>query len=284
MVISRAMAGLIPNEIGNRVVNLALGGGSPIEAYYIANRTVGCAEVPRRVIISLSMEQFIRSDCSCYWTRSAVFNFLSFGEMEEVRLASRRLGDRSIYPNQDSFGIVDFVTDLSYHAGLPSYYFAAMVHAGFIGRKERNLAVLEETLRNRGHYLFGKADRTDWPGPEATLAAFKPAPIMTEYFEKLIALFQRHGVPVDFVAMPINELSAKVMNTDLRVNFLQYLEYIKSRHTNFSVIGDILPTLPPEYFGDPEHLNEAGAAAWSRALGNALSTSISSEAMQTRTH
>ena len=265
---SRAMAGLVPEVIGNRVVSFALGGGSPIEAYFIAKRIVGCARPPQRVIISFSLLQFTQRHF--YWLRSAPFKFFSFQEMEQVRLDSERLGDTSVYSKPDLFGAIGVVRNFSYEASFPSYNFAAMLNAKFIGRKERNDAVWELIRRDRGYHHFGTRARMDWPGPEADLVAFKPAPIMTEYFEKTIALLREHGVAVQYVAMPINELTAKGMRPLLREAFEKYLEGLRARKGNFEIIGEIFTTLPPGYFGDLEHLNRSGAIVWSRELANKL--------------
>jgi hypothetical protein len=83
---SPAMAGLIPEYIGDSVINLAIGGASPIEVYYSARRLLQCAQLPKRIIISISPFHLIKIDA--YWPRSAAFHFLGFEDLWRTRSAA----------------------------------------------------------------------------------------------------------------------------------------------------------------------------------------------------
>ena len=54
--------------------NLAVGGGSPIEAYVAASRALGCPTPPRRVIVSFNAVHFTEPDL--FWERSVRFGFV----------------------------------------------------------------------------------------------------------------------------------------------------------------------------------------------------------------
>lgn len=260
---SKPVAGLIPRLIGNNVVNLALGGASPIESTYLVEGILKCPSRPRRAIISFSPAIFMQPEV--YWTRSAAFGLLTFQQMEEVRLASQRLGDPTVYSQaQGGFHFYGLLANYWRRFSLPSYYFPAMLNAVFINRKERNDGVLDTVLRARGHYFFGTAARTDWPSPdEPKILKFKPSPLLDYYFDKLISLLHDNDISAYFVGMPLNEMTDRAMRPELREEFAAYLNQVEKRHRKFRVLGGALPVLPPEYFGDPDHLNPTGATMWS---------------------
>jgi hypothetical protein len=257
---SRAMAALMPEHLGD-ASNLALGGSVSVEAYYLAERIVRCPEQPKRVIVSFAPWHFITA--GVYWSRTALFGFLNREEMEEVRHVSRRLNDPVIY-SVGLTGDFDLIKNYSYSVSLPSYYFPAMVNALFVGRKNQNDAVLETTLRNRGHHLFGQANGVAWPNNEETkLVAFKPSRLLEHYFDRMITLLSQHGIEVVFMSMPVNESTRAGTDPKMLDAFRGFLAATAERHSNFRVVGEFPPVLADEYFGDPEHLNERGARMWS---------------------
>jgi hypothetical protein len=257
---SRPMADLVPEHLGN-ASNLALGGSVPIEGYYLAERIVRCPELPKRVIVSFAPWHFIKA--GVYWPRTALFGFLNREEMEEVRHVSRRLNDPVIY-SVGLTGGLDLIKNYSYSVSLPSYYFPAMVNALFVGRKKQNDAILETTLRNRGHHLFGQANGAAWPNNEETkLVAFKPSRLLEHYFDRMITLLGQRGIEVAFMSMPVNERTRAGINPTMLEAFRGFLTAKAERHSNFRAVGEFPPVLDAEYFGDPEHLNERGARMWS---------------------
>jgi hypothetical protein len=265
---SRPVAGLIPNEMGDDVTNLALGGGTPIESFYIAEKLLKCPTPPKRVVISFASVHFMLADV--YWTRSAMFHFFTFDQMEEVRDRSRQLLDGNVYQQGTVNSVVGLLKNASYSASFPSYYFPAMVNAGFIGRRERNDQVLRVVLNSRGHHLFGTAPRSDWPAYDAWQSQFTPSPLFDFYFDRTIALLSSNHINVYFVSMPINELTFKSIRQDLPIRLGQYLKGFEQRYPGFRIAGEVIPHLPTEYFGDPVHLNGPGAKLWSQLVARTL--------------
>jgi hypothetical protein len=267
---SKPVAGLIPRVMGDGVVNLGLGGASPIEGAYLVEDILKCPSRPKRVIVSYSPAIFINPEV--YWTRSAAFGLLSFRQMEEVRLASQRLNDHAVYAQADGgFHLAGLFANYGRRLSLPSYYFPAMLNAGFVARKGRNDSMLEAVLDSRGHHFFGTASRTDWPSPdEPNIVRFQPSPLLHHYFERLISLLEDNGISVYFVGMPLNEVTAQAMRPGVRAEFAAYLDGVGKRHRNFRVLGEVLPVLPAEYFGDPDHLNPKGATMWSNLVAKRI--------------
>jgi hypothetical protein len=261
---SRPVAGLIPDRMGRGVVNLSLGGGTPIEFAHQVEQIVRCPTLPKRVIVSFPPYHLMKVDS--YWGRSALFGFLDFRQMEAVRETSQRLGDILIYSGK----IGEFIANYSYAISFPSYYFPAMVNAWFVTRKKQNDIEFDMVLRSRGHHFFGTAPSSNGPSQEAWLGRFKPAPVLDHYLDKGIALLSKNNIPVYFVGMPLNEMTFQMMRPDLRAEFAKYVEQFARRYKNFQVVGDFLPSLPGKYFGDPVHLNPIGAQMWSELVAKRI--------------
>lgn len=267
---SRAMAGLRPDILGDDVTNLALGGGTAIEASFIIDRLSKCPAQPRRVILSLSSPHFIKADV--VWQRSAPFGFLSFYDLEDLRHVSRLLHDAVIYPRLGGMATLEnWLTNWSYRISLPAYYFGAMLNAGFVLRHERNVETLEAIIDKRGHHYFGAAERDVWPvGEEANLESFAPSPLLIHYFDSMLKRLAAAGVDVIIASMPITAQTAAEVHQSYKFAVAAFMQSYETKYSNVRIVGEFFPSLPNVYFGDAEHLNAKGAALWSEQLLNSI--------------
>ena len=262
---SRAMAGLIPTELEGQSTNLAVGGGTAIESYYIARRAMACPNPPKRVIMPLLAIDISREN-SLYWERTARFNFLSFSEMEEVRKAALSVSDSHIYSSNRIGTIFDFAANVSHTISLPSYYTAAMANAMLVGRKARNEQELKLTFQTRGQRYFGTEPRSDLPGEDATQRRFSPNALLAYYLDRLLVLLREKNVEVYLVTPPLNPATFHKLSPGVVAAFKDYVGDVARKHPNFHPLGDLVYQWPAENFGDPEHLNERGAVIWSRKV------------------
>lgn len=271
---SRAKAGLMPSLIGPSVANFALGGGTPIDAYYLTKRILECPVPPKDVIVSFSLVYFMNDmeHQQLYWGRSALFGSLSLDDMEEVRRTSWQLKDSMIYPTTGRVtNVLGWIKNVGYAVRTPSYYFPAMVNAGFMMRKGWNEEVYRVVIRNRGQHLFGTAEKIDWTwtSEEARYTKFRPSPLLNHYFSKTVLRLLDRGIRIWYVGMPLSSQTSQAMRQDVRDDFRAYLQQFVSRG-GFRIVGDVFPVLSPEYFGDNEHLNRKGATAWSNHIADQL--------------
>lgn len=88
---SRAAVDIIPTALPMPAVNLAVGGGSPIEAYVAASRALGCPTPPRRVIVSFNAVHFTEPDL--FWERSVHFGFVRDTDLADLQRASEQLNN-----------------------------------------------------------------------------------------------------------------------------------------------------------------------------------------------
>jgi len=270
---SRAAVDIEPTLLPVKTTNLAVGGGEPIEAYSAIRRALACPDPPARVIVSFDAGHFMRPDL--LWERSVGFGFLSPPEVAELRRVSQRLGDMSIYGMKRADGLPPRLRAALYAVRLPSVYFASLLHGGVLLRWWENHASLHRSMVSRGQYFFGTAPRSDEVAIEGDLDRFAPLPVLDWYFDRTLALLAARGIEVDFVAMPMNEATARAVRPALRNGFTAYLALYAARYPNFHVVGDVMPHWPDRFFGDEfSHLNPHGAALLSTQFGAWLSNHI----------
>ncbi len=266
---SRAAADLMPRRLPGRVVNLAVGGGEPIEAYTALRRALACPDPPRRVIVSFEAGHFTRPDL--LWERSVGFGFLRAAAVARLRRVSARLGDWSVYAVRRPDGLRPRVRAALYSVRFPSLYFAALARAGLFLRWWENRSRLAAVLAARGQYFFGTAPGSTVVAMDGTLRRFRPLPVLDWYFNRLLRLAAARGIPVDFVAMPMNTATWRAVRPEVRAGFAAYLAGYAARYPNLRIIGPVMPHWPDRFFGDGfSHLNPAGARRYSAAFGRWL--------------
>ena len=267
---SRAAVDIIPTTLPMSAANLAVGGGSPIEAYVAVSRALACSPSPRRVIVSFDAAHFTEPDL--FWERSVRFGFVGAQELADLRRASEQLEDPSIYDLRRD-GLPPAVRSALYALRFPSFYFNSLVKGGGFLRWWHNRQTLATTLATRGQYFFGIDPGSDVVAAEGHLRAFTPLPVLDHYFDRLLALLASRGVQVDFVAMPMNEATNQAIQPNVRDQFAAYLAAYADRYPNFHVIGDVMPHWPDRWFGDGYcHLNPDGARRFSESFALWLSS------------
>ncbi len=269
---SRAAAGFLPAQMTG-TVNLALGGGTPVEMYYITKALLKCPVLPRQVVISLSPEMFMKS--YFFWERTGLYGVLNFEDLEEIRKTSRSLGDTTIYGPQ-KFADLDAMLDNVLHAyQFPSFYTTYIVRHFAIGRLKANLAVARETLEANGQHSYGTENGSDEIAEDARVKKFAPSLLSHEYFERMLMLFAARGINVTFSAVPINRATYNAMSPDVTSEFSKFLQAIAREHTNFHINGPVIASLDNCYFGDSTHLNHVGASVFSAIVNQRLMQTVS---------
>ena len=267
---SRAAVDIIPTALSMPAVNLAVGGGSPIEAYVAASRALGCPTPPRRVIVSFNAVHFTEPDL--FWERSVRFGFVRDTDLADLQRVSEQLNDPSVYDLRRD-GLPPTVRSALYTAHFPSFYFNSLVKSGGFLRWWQNRQAVAATTATRGQYYFGMDAGSDIVAAEGHLAAFTPLPVLDHYFDRLLALLAEHGIPVDFVAMPMNEATSQVVRPEVREQFAAYLAGYAARYPNFRIVGEVMPHWPDRWFGDGfSHLNPEGARRFSEGFARWLSS------------
>lgn len=267
---SRAVAGFVPAELGD-TTNLALGGASPIEMYYMTERVLRCPTAPRRVILSFSPPQIVRDEY--YWPRTALFGFLSDRQLDEVRRTARALGDTSLYSAANIGDLDARLTDWLYAHHFPSYAIASVFDARGVGRLAKNRQIYADTLRARGHHLYGENSGFDVPAEEAYMTSLTPSPLIDTYMRRLISALAARGTQVLYIPAPLNDATASRLDPTVVRQIGVYLHGLQVRFANFRLIGPAVVGYPDRLFGDASHLNAEGARLFSARVAARLAIS-----------
>jgi len=266
---SRAAVDIVPARLGVTATNLAVGGGEAIEAYVAVRRALACPMPPLRVVISFDAAHFVHPDL--FWDRSVRFGFLDHAELAELRAISERLGDVSVLDQKHADGLPRGLRALLYTARFPGVYFNSLLKGGVLLRWWDNRAALRTGLASRGQYFFGTAAGSSVVAVDGHIARFAPLPVLDAYFDRMLALLAARHIATDFVAMPMNASTWRVVQPALRDGFAAYLAGYAARYPNFHVVGPLMPAWNDGWFGDEfAHLNPAGAALFSGRFGDCL--------------
>jgi hypothetical protein len=274
---SRAATAMMPALWRVEAANLAVGGGEPIEALAALTRALRCPLPPTRVILSLDAVHFTEPDL--FWERTARFGFVDGDEIATLRNVSHALGDLSVYELRHTDGLPSWLRDAMVRVRFPSLYFSSLMKGGVLLRWPRNEAALDASLASRGQYFFGTASGSDIVAAEGHMREFRPLPVLEWYFNQILKQLDARGIPAVFIAVPMNDATARVVVPGLRAAFRAWLAGYEARYPGFRVAGDVMPHWPDAYFGDGfAHLNRDGATRFSAALGVCLDAPVLAEA------
>ncbi len=266
---SRIAVDVIPALLPMKATNLALGGGMPIEAYIVVARALACPIPPRRVVISLDAEHFAAPDL--FWERSVKFGFVTLADLALLRRVGRETGDASLETPKVPDGLPSALRGWLYQWRFPSLYFGSLAKGRGFLRLWRNQATFAAALAARGQSFFGRDAGSSTVAAEGRMAAFVPLPVLDRYFDRMLALLAARGIPVDFIAMPMNQATGRAVLPAVRAGFAAYLARYEARYPGFHVVGSPMPAWPDRYFGDGfSHLNPGGAALLSAAFAECL--------------
>ena len=240
---SRAKAGFIPNKFDTKdinSVNLALGGGTPIEGYYTFKNYISNNETPKYLLISYAPFHISQQDC--YWTRTARFNFLEDNDYDDIYNTSLTLNDKSTLGEGEYLNYKIF----------PGKYLVEFAK-GVMGQRWRgNNQTLNYLKISKGHHFFGKTLGSSGFNQEAKQDSFKPSSLINYYLERTIELANKNNIKVFWYTMPFNESSFKITSPLFKKEYNQYIRNLVNVHKITAL--NTLYFLDNRKFSDPSHL------------------------------
>ncbi len=266
---SRAVAGFVPAELGDST-NLALGGASPIEMYFMTERVLRCPTAPRRVILSFSPPQLVAD--TYYWPRTALFGFLDDAELNDVRRTAHAVNDTSLYGPPNVGDLDARLTNWLYAHRFPSYAVSSVINAHGLGRLAQNRQFHADVLRTRGQHLYGMDWGSDAPAEEAFMTRFVPSPLVDAYMRRLIAALAARGTQVLYIPAPLNEATMTRMDPAVIHQIGVYVDALQARFANFRLIGPAVVSYPNHLFGDWAHLSAQGSRLFSARVAAHLAS------------
>lgn len=267
---SRAAADVAADRLPVAAANLAIGGGGPVEGFYLLRRALACPHPPEAVLLSFNAQHLSHADT--FWERSVRFGLIDAADAADAAARAEAIGDAALDAHVGD-GLSGPIRARMYAMRFPGFYAASVVRGGIGLRLGENRRALAEALRGRGHYPFGQGNGSSAVAMEGWMEAFTPRPVLDHYLRALLALAGEAGVPVRFIAMPVNDATYGAARPAVGASLAAYLAQLAAAYPGFSVAPDILPHWPDRLFGDGyAHLNAAGAAVATEAIASCLGT------------
>jgi len=282
---SRAVAAFVPEIIGNNYYNLAVGGGSPVDGYYIFKRYLEQKPVDT-VIISYAPGHL--ETVGTFYARPVKYDVLSLNEINEVFTASFEsnenidinCGDKDYYSGKNRTYrnriayYNKYIKALLIRYKLFCYYIPEIQKCFLESRYQKNKQVYSEILARKGNFDFGTLPLGGGDNDEAKkLLSFTPSKITDIYLNKIIALAQKNNVKVFFIAAPFTEESHKKVtetNKNYSHDYNDYIESFKLKYATVLWDADIR-NYENIYFGDNSHLNSKGQIKFSKYVKEMVS-------------
>lgn len=247
---SVANAAYMPEILSDSAINLAMGGMTPIENYYILEDWLKTHTAPKVCYISFQDAHLVMTDC--FWTRTMYFHrFRPEQNLEMLRTAQIFSEPTVITDNWKS----DFI---SYELYLPNKYIASFMNSGFNQRYEKNAEIQQKDELHRGRYV-GRETEGFEGGKKGTMKEFYMNPLFEDYYRRLIGLCTEHNIQVRILRTPHPEYVG--FTEEYTAQFYEYYERLKEDYPGITV--DWIATYKKDCFIDTNHLNTYGAFRFS---------------------
>ncbi|MBQ9538278.1 MAG: hypothetical protein IJU95_03320 [Treponema sp.] len=248
---STANAAFLPNILGENVVNLALGGTSPVENFYIFQNYLRHNKKPSVCYISYDDEHF--SDIPCFYTRVLYSHILTFGQQAEIFRQARQLDDKDI--------LVDgwkkkWVSHCIYS---PTVYLPALTASSIGDRLRRNRHLYHNAQIHLGSYI-SRENGENWNQQAYIKEDFTVSDMCAYYYEKLLELCRQENITVRLVKLPVSPPVS--YSPEYVSNLESFRESIKSRYPEASQDW-IQEGFDQHHFFDDNHMNLPGATKFS---------------------
>jgi hypothetical protein len=263
---SRLEAGVIPALLATPSINFGLPAGTPIETHSAVRRAVACANPPAQAVIALTPSH-LAAVSRFFWLLSVRYGFISFEELRETERWADRLGDAETLATPTADGLTGKLRDVLYAIHFPTLSFSSLVQGQVFRRYSGNVARFGEVIRDRGWSEYSGAGGARVV-PEMTVP-FAPPKLQKAEFEAAVGLLRQRGVEVLLLVLPFAE--GNVPDPSSQQAYVAYLRELAQR-PGVHVVTDELPVWPEGLFVDGEHLNGAGARAFTAKLAQCMSS------------
>lgn len=250
---STANAAYVPELLSDDTINLALGGTTPVENYYMLREWLDHHKTPDTCYISFADVHFRWEDC--FWKRTMYSHRFPLRVNLEILKAAVQYEEESIVSG-------GYITDfISYQFYLPNKYITSLLNAGFNQRYENNIAAQQSNDLHGGRYIaLGTGEYV----PENAIVQneFYVTPFFDEYYRKIMQLCKDHNIQVRIVKLPLPD--NKVFTEDYNTAFDEYYKNLKKTYPEVTI--DRFVSYRSDYFADENHMNSHGALLFSNEI------------------
>ena len=262
---SRCLAGIIPAKLSENALSLAVGGGTPVENYYILKNYLKYNRPPKKILLSYTPFFFERH--SFFLGSTARFKFLTDSEMEEVidRAIKLQCGILDEKDTPIDSGYKSYWAYLKYRLNLVHIYRAELTESLLFCRRSSNLEKYKQLLTSKGHSLFGTSQKAVGTVCEVGKSEFKPYQLYNSYFNDFIELCNKYNIQIIYHTAPYSEISYKEMNKRYIKQYFKYIKLMGQKYPKV-VFDPTLPVFDNNLFGDNSHVNYRGAKTFTNYL------------------
>jgi hypothetical protein len=271
---SRALAGFIPNEIGENFVNLALGGGTSIENYYLLKK-YSEKNIPKKIILSIAPFHMQNSDV--FFARTVAFDLLSNRELQEIIDVSKKLNYNLLSNEQYKSTLDLYKFQVKSYLKLNSFFLDYRSNLkAFSLRPDRSISnfnIFKEIKNSDGQYFFGNKEYSSGLNEEAVSKKFLPNKILDYYYKKILNLASENKIKVYVINTPFNQSSFENTSLNYKNSYNEYILHLKKKYPNVIWYSELM-FYSDSFFGDPSHLNKKGAKKFSKFVKNKLNNNL----------
>ena len=270
---SRALAGIVPDIIGDDFYNLSYGGGTPIEGYFLLKKYIS-KNIPKTIIISFS--PFHLEYSNVFFGRPLKYNIFSTKEIVEILKKSKELNNKFYNYDDRNLGYKNDLEYLSVYLesiltkwNFFYFYRPEMRNALTQLRIFDNIKVYNEIKIRKGNYDFGKNNISSGLNFEAknSHSGFVVSKVMDYYLNQIMQLALENKIKIYYIVTPFNETSYKNLNLNYVRDYDSYFQLLKNKYKNVVWHHQIF-SYEDSYFGDRSHLNSRGQIKFSKYIIN----------------
>lgn len=271
-------ASIAPLIISKDMINLGLSGGTPVEAFLFLTQYLKIHKNPKLVIISFNPDSFHFQET--FYHHAMMFNLFGFNEL--LSLSPNLTEENTLYSQgmdlpdmlrinmikKNFFKLLYWADLIISKLSLSKYQLAFIPNLFNFEIKKTNEKILQEISESFGQHLFFADGKPEIPS-ESIKKIFAPDSIHILYMEKLLTLIDQKQLKVVIVTPPLNSIYQNNLEPQYFKKYIDFVTGFKARHTGLK-FSDKIIFLPPEYFNDPEHVNEKGMKVFSEYLRDDL--------------
>ncbi len=249
---SAANAAFMPELLSESTVNLALGGTTPLENYYVFTEWLAHNAPPKDLFIAFSDLHMRKANC--FWERTMYSHRFTPSENYRMIREAAKYHDETIahrgWP-------ADY---LAYELYMPGKYITSLTAAGFNKRLEDNRFYKEEIEVCGGRYIA--RGNTEWAAEAQTLDEYVVSDLMDCYYRRIIDLAITNGCRVHVIKLPSPNCVFTAYTYIEQCN--AYYDGLKESYPDITV--DWWGAYEPFRFFDDVHMNTHGARLFSTEL------------------
>lgn len=269
---SRASGALNPAWLRPGVRNLALGGGTALEGYYLLKRLLKHSQPPRVLIISYAPFHLVHMDT--FWQRGLKYGLYDIEDLLEISFEFLQSPEQKTWGDANfsffSGGKLPFalrVIDIGLlYLGFAPYYQADSLLSWSSGEFSYRKTDYELHRKRLGWRPFNSSNK-DQLSTEVGLRDFVPSKVIDQYFVRILETARAHHIHVIWANMPMKESTRRLLTPEFVSSFEAYFRTLAKRFPEFE-IETKLTFMANSQFADGSHVNPHGARDFTLDFGS----------------